>query len=85
MIKCKECCREFKRLNVFHLRTHGLDEKTYLEKYPGADIFSEETRALISEKNDLVFRVMTERDFPVISVLLMERDPDVKMVSGDRA
>lgn len=48
MITCHECNHDFKRLNVFHLRTHGLDEKTYLVKYPGASIFSKETLQKIS-------------------------------------
>ena len=50
MIICLECNKEYKRLNIFHLKHHGLTEKSYLEKYPDAKIFSEESLKLISEK-----------------------------------
>ena len=42
-VRCLECSRDFKRLNVFHLRMHVLDERSYLLKYPGASLFSQET------------------------------------------
>ena len=50
MIKCLECGKQFKRINIFHLKHHGLTEKLYLEKYPNAEIFSQETKDLISQK-----------------------------------
>lgn len=53
MVTCMECGREYKRLNVFHLRLHGLNEGSYLEKHPGAELFSVETLALISEKTKI--------------------------------
>lgn len=48
-VTCRECLRDFKRINVFHLRKHGLDERSYLEKYPGAALFSEDTLTKISK------------------------------------
>lgn len=45
---CAECGKRYKRLNTFHLRRHGLNEKLYLNKYPEQKLFSEETLEAIS-------------------------------------
>lgn len=36
-------------MNIFHLRKHGLDEKSYLEKYPGSQLMADECKKNISE------------------------------------
>lgn len=48
LVTCLECGLEFKRINVFHLKKHQMDEKSYVEKYPHAKIFSDETLLNIS-------------------------------------
>lgn len=48
-VTCLECGRSFKRLNVFHLRLHSLDEKMYLEKYKNAELFSKKCIENISK------------------------------------
>lgn len=43
MIKCKICNRNFKRINSFHLKTHGIkNEKEYLELHPNAKLYNED-------------------------------------------
>ena len=42
MIKCQVCYRQFKRINIFHLKTHDIKNETeYLKLYPGSKLFDE--------------------------------------------
>lgn len=43
MVECKVCNKRYKRINSFHLKTHGIkNENEYLNLYPGAKLFDEQ-------------------------------------------
>lgn len=52
MIICEICKKSLNRINVIHLRTHGVKNETeYKKMYPNADIFSKETKLKLSKSN----------------------------------
>jgi very-short-patch-repair endonuclease len=61
MIKCKICNKEYKRINIFHLKTHNiLNETEYLSLYPKAKLYDSDYIKNISKftkngmNNDIV-------------------------------
>lgn len=42
MVSCQICKKEYKRINVFHLKTHSIkDENEYLKLYPNAKLYDD--------------------------------------------
>jgi very-short-patch-repair endonuclease len=43
MVTCQFCKKQFKRINIFHLKTHNIkDENEYLRLYPSAKLYCDE-------------------------------------------
>lgn len=50
MVICKICNKEYKRIDASHLlKTHKISVDDYLEKFPGSELISKETRDLYSK------------------------------------
>ena len=54
MVKCKECEKEFEQIQYRHLEyKHNMTMDEYKEKYPNANLVSEEVRQKISDNNPM--------------------------------
>ena len=44
MLKCLLCEKEFKRITRTHLKTHNVTTDEYINKFPNAEIISEDLK-----------------------------------------
>lgn len=60
MVVCKVCNESFKRITEGHLNKHSLTCKQYVEKYPNADLVSQESRLAYSNGTKKYFETHKE-------------------------
>jgi very-short-patch-repair endonuclease len=74
MIKCQVCYRQFKRINIFHLKTHDIKNETeYLKLYPGSKLFDENYTKKISNSVKTLWK---DKDYRISVELYLKNKPD---------
>ena len=79
MIKCKICNSNFKRINIFHLETHGIKNETeYLKLYPSAKLYDDEyTKSISVATKKVVNRPEIKEKFVK---MMKERSTDLRYI-----